>query len=66
MSSIPFIGDKLRFILLGGHSVNANALLRFYVLHTVILPLAVILLIVVHLWRMHKDGGMYSLPAEKE
>ncbi len=59
MSSIPWIGDKLRFILLGGHSVNANALLRFYVLHTVILPLAVILLIVVHLWRLHKDGGMY-------
>ena len=61
MSSIPIIGDKLRFILLGGNSVNANALIRFYVLHTVILPLTVIGLIVVHLWRLHKDGGMYSV-----
>jgi len=59
LSSIPFIGEKLRFILLGGHTVNANALLRFYVLHVVILPLAIILLVSVHLWRLHKDGGMY-------
>ena len=58
MSSMPLIGEKLSFILLGGHSVNANALIRFYVLHTVILPLALIMLIVLHLWRLHKDGGM--------
>jgi cytochrome b6 len=60
MSSTPFIGEKLRFILLGGNTVNANALLRFYVLHVVILPLSAILLISIHLWRLHKDGGMYS------
>ena len=65
MSSIPLLGSKLRYILLGGHSVNANALLRFYVLHTVILPLSVILLAAVHLWRLHKDGGMYEPPTEK-
>ena len=28
MSSIPLVGDWLRFTLLGGHTVNANALLR--------------------------------------
>jgi quinol-cytochrome oxidoreductase complex cytochrome b subunit len=59
MSSTPFIGEKLRFVLLGGNTVNANALLRFYVLHAVILPLSVILLISVHMWRLHKDGGMF-------
>jgi cytochrome b6 len=59
MSSTPFIGEKLRFVLLGGNTVNANALLRFYVLHAVILPLFVILLISVHMWRLHKDGGMF-------
>ena len=62
MSSIPVIGDRLRFVLLGGHTVNANALLRFYVLHTMILPLTAILMIVIHLWRLHKDGGMYEVP----
>jgi cytochrome b6 len=60
MSSTPIIGEKLRFVLLGGNTVNANALLRFYVLHAVILPLSVILLIAVHMWRLHKDGGMFS------
>jgi cytochrome b6 len=59
MSSTPFIGEKFRFVLLGGNTVNANALLRFYVLHVVILPLSAILLISIHLWRLHKDGGMY-------
>ncbi len=59
MSSTPFFGEKLRFVLLGGNTVNANALLRFYVLHVVILPLSAILLISIHLWRLHKDGGMY-------
>src|SRR6202140_697243 len=65
MSSTPFIGDKLRFVLLGGNTVNANALLRFYVLHAVILPLSVILLIAVHMWRLHKDGGMFH-PESKD
>jgi quinol-cytochrome oxidoreductase complex cytochrome b subunit len=59
MSSLPVIGADVRFHLLGGLSVNANVLLRFYVLHTMILPLLVILLISVHLWRLHEDGGMY-------
>jgi quinol-cytochrome oxidoreductase complex cytochrome b subunit len=61
MSSIPVVGAKLRFYLLGGHTVNANALLRFYVLHTMMLPLFVIVLIAVHLWRLHEDGGMYDV-----
>ncbi|MGB8322331.1 MAG: cytochrome b N-terminal domain-containing protein [Candidatus Acidiferrum sp.] len=65
MSSTPIIGEKLRFVLLGGNTVNANALTRFYVLHAVILPLSAILLIAVHMWRLHKDGGMYS-PGEGE
>src|ERR1700687_702589 len=60
ISSIPVVGANLRFYLLGGHTVNANALLRFYVLHTMIFPLVVIMLIAVHLWRLHKDGGMYE------
>src|ERR1700682_3195163 len=65
MSSTPFIGEKLRFVLLGGNTVNANALLRFYVLHVVILPLSAILLISIHMWRLHKDGGMFH-PESKE
>jgi quinol-cytochrome oxidoreductase complex cytochrome b subunit len=44
--------------------VNANALLRFYVLHCMILPLVGMLLLAVHFWRIRKDGGL-SRPLSK-
>jgi quinol-cytochrome oxidoreductase complex cytochrome b subunit len=58
----PIIGAKLKLLLLGGHTINGAALLRFYVLHCVVLPLWVILGVSVHIWRVRKDGGIY-LPA---
>ena len=61
MSAVPVVGQKIRFLMLGGNTVNANALLRFYVLHCVILPLAAaFLLIAIHFWRIRKDGGLYT------
>src|ERR1700694_3359188 len=60
MSAVPVMGAKLRFLMLGGNTVNANALLRFYVLHCVILPLAAVMFIAIHFWRIRKDGGIYS------
>src|SRR5579872_1905142 len=60
MSAVPILGQKVRFLMLGGNTVNANALLRFYVLHCVILPLAAILFIGIHFWRIRKDGGLYA------
>ena len=44
------------YLLLGGTVVGDNALLRFYVLHVVGLPLFGFLLMVVHFWRVRKDG----------
>jgi cytochrome b6 len=58
IKSMPFLGDKVRFLLLGGHIVGPNALLRFYVLHCVVLPLIAIVLVAVHFWRVQKDGGL--------
>jgi cytochrome b6 len=63
-SAVPLFGDKIRFLLLGGHSVNANALLRFYVLHCVILPLTAVGFLAVHFWRIRKDGGLYVRESE--
>jgi quinol-cytochrome oxidoreductase complex cytochrome b subunit len=51
-------GSDVRFALLGGKTVGANALLRFYVLHCVAIPLAAGVLIAVHFWRVRKDGGI--------
>ena len=60
MSAVPVMGRKMRFLMLGGNGVNANALLRFYVLHCVILPLAAGMLIAIHFWRIRKDGGLHT------
>jgi quinol-cytochrome oxidoreductase complex cytochrome b subunit len=65
----PFIGhegpfsilDKyndIRFLVLGGTEIGPNALLRFYVLHIMVLPAAALILIGVHFWRIRKDGGI--------
>jgi quinol-cytochrome oxidoreductase complex cytochrome b subunit len=59
-SAVPIFGQKIRFLLLGGNAVNANALLRFYVLHCMILPLTAIFFIAIHFWRIRKDGGLYA------
>jgi quinol-cytochrome oxidoreductase complex cytochrome b subunit len=56
--AMPVFGEQIRYLLLGGNLVGENALLRFYVLHCVILPLALTAGIAVHLWRVRKDGGV--------
>jgi cytochrome b6 len=58
VSAMPIIGRRVRFVLLGGNLVGENALLRFYVLHCVVLPLIAIVLVAVHFWRVQKDGGL--------
>jgi quinol-cytochrome oxidoreductase complex cytochrome b subunit len=54
----PIIGDQARVILLGGTEVGQNALIRFYGLHLIVIPLALIALISLHVWRVRKDGGL--------
>lgn len=54
----PVLGDTVRVILLGGADVGQNALIRFYGLHIILIPLLLIGLISLHLWRVRKDGGL--------
>jgi quinol-cytochrome oxidoreductase complex cytochrome b subunit len=54
----PLVGHEMRFVLLGDATVGQEALLRFYVLHVVVLPLALTLLVAIHFWRIRKDGGL--------
>ena len=58
LAAVPVMGDRIHFMLLGGHLVNANALLRFYVLHCMVIPLAAGFLMAIHFWRVRKDGGI--------
>ncbi len=61
----PVVGEPIRQFLLGGDSVGQESLIRFYVLHVVILPGLMIILLAVHFWRIRKDGGL-SHPDENE
>ncbi len=52
------MGDKISFLLLGGHIVGEYALVRFYVLHCFIIPVVAMVLMGIHFWRVRKDGGV--------
>ena len=53
-----------RVMLLASTTVGQDALIRFYVLHVAVLPLAAGTLIGVHFWRIRKDGGLARAPDE--
>ena len=52
------VGRMQKELLLGAHYVGQEALIRFYVLHCMILPIITTILIAVHFWRIRKDGGL--------
>lgn len=52
------IGGMQKELLLGAHYVGQEALIRFYVLHIMVLPVLTTILIAVHFWRIRKDGGL--------
>ena len=54
----PFIGKSVKFLLLGDATVGQEALLRFYVLHVVVLPTILTMFVAIHFWRIRKDGGL--------
>lgn len=58
-------GGLQKFILLGSEEIGEEALIRFYLLHVMILPLALAVLLGVHFWRIRKDGGL-ARPADAD
>ena len=50
--------NDVRFGLLGGSIVDSNALLRAYIWHCVAIPIIASLFMIVHFWRVRKDGGI--------
>lgn len=61
--SIPGMQYNInKLMLLGSTTVGQDALIRFYVLHVMVLPLLAGTLIGVHFWRIRKDGGLARPP----
>ncbi len=50
--------NDIRFAMLGGSIVDSNALLRAYIWHCIGLPVAGLIFMFVHFWRVRKDGGI--------
>ena len=58
VGSAPIFGEPNRFALVGGFQVGPNALIRFYTLHVIGLPLLAAVFMAVHFWRVRRDGGL--------
>lgn len=58
VTSVVDVGGLQRQLLLGSDTVGEEALIRFYLLHVMILPLLIGVLMAVHFWRIRKDGGL--------
>jgi quinol-cytochrome oxidoreductase complex cytochrome b subunit len=56
----PFFdpGGLMKVLLLGSEEIGQDALTRFFWLHCIVLPLAMVLFLSVHVWRVRKDGGL--------
>ena len=55
--AIPFVGDALVEIIRGDYSISDITLNRFFALHVIVLPLALIGLIFVHIVALHHVGS---------
>jgi quinol-cytochrome oxidoreductase complex cytochrome b subunit len=53
---VPLVGHPLKLLARSGEEVTGDTLARFYSLHVVILPLAVLAILGVHLYLVQKHG----------
>lgn len=65
-SALPLIGRWLTQLLRGGADVTGDTLTRFFGLHVSILPLALILVLGLHLYLVQKHGMSVPLSEERQ
>jgi quinol-cytochrome oxidoreductase complex cytochrome b subunit len=53
---VPLLGTTIQNLLIGGEQIGQATLTRFYTLHVAVLPAALVLVLIVHIWRVRKDG----------
>jgi len=54
----PLVPAESNLILLGSIEVGQETLIRFYVFHVIAFPLITAAFMVIHFWRIRKDGGI--------
>jgi quinol-cytochrome oxidoreductase complex cytochrome b subunit len=58
MGYTPVFGSSVKYVLLGSNEISGDTLLRWYVLHVLLLPFVIVVFMAVHFWRVRKDGGI--------
>jgi quinol-cytochrome oxidoreductase complex cytochrome b subunit len=58
MGYTPVFGSSIKYVLLGSQQIGDQTLLRWYVLHVLLLPFVIVIFMAVHFWRVRKDGGI--------
>jgi quinol-cytochrome oxidoreductase complex cytochrome b subunit len=46
----------VRDLLIGGEQIGQATLIRFYALHVAVLPVSLAMILMIHIWRVRKDG----------
>jgi quinol-cytochrome oxidoreductase complex cytochrome b subunit len=54
----PLLSRESSIFVLGSIEVGQNTLIRFYVFHVIAFPLLAAIFMIVHFWRIRKDGGI--------
>jgi quinol-cytochrome oxidoreductase complex cytochrome b subunit len=55
---VPWIGGWLQEVARGGPEIGASTLVVFYTFHTTLLPVALVVTMSFHFWRVRKAGGV--------
>jgi quinol-cytochrome oxidoreductase complex cytochrome b subunit len=63
LKSIPFFGNRLYMFVVGGSELGPSSLVRFYSWHIFVLSLVFGIVMVWHLFRVRRDGGISTAPA---
>lgn len=58
LTYVPVVGENLKYIILGGESIGASTAVVFYTTHSTVIPIALVLLITWHIWRVRLAGGV--------
>jgi len=54
----PAVPTESAFIIFSGIDIGPQTLIRFYVYHVIAFPLITAIFLVIHFWRIRKDGGI--------
>jgi len=65
LRSIPWMGEGLYRFVIGAGEPGASTLIRFYAWHIFGLTLAVVILLVWHIFRVRRNGGIAAAPARR-